>query len=1293
MMEVRPIKLFKRLHKFGVGLAATILTSSALLSGVGGTSTTVEAKDADHVGMTYLEIKVNTGSNTLSGVVNTEGQFNSWGGSDVAESSEYKKEQITWGHLNWEHVKQTLNGKTIHIPASSDGTANTGASGGLFTTKNGGDPFKERYKDLNDDGSSKDEVSILVLSFPGWGGGDRIPNLNDGKNALSSAVGDKGRNDDNNQTYSRIDETGASNAASAVNNKLVGSLNAALEEFSSKLRNSSGNKVSLSREGTINAVWLLANGYWPEPGKTVTYNETTGTISRNGLKKMKVEVVDNPWKHDEAGTTLVTVKPEVTRTKDQGQNSEGYTYAVTKGYMGGVGDSSSENYASDAYAITWYDIAMSISAQYAYNTTEDQSEASSTVVGDQVGGFMYSMVSGLLSMFNIQSVDQVVFGDGGHLLKSGVFSILMVVQTPFIIAAVLILGLVILDAYRKTNMQYLSTGEQRSIMSSLGRVTNALIAIALTPLGVMLLIYLDQEIVKFAIGLNAVFAGFNYGAGWEGPMKAVGWIADAVTGTVGLGVNAILAIVLAGIDVKYTWRYIARAISFALYFCISPIMFALDALKGSGRLFEFGPSAGMIWKNLTGTILMRGTDALGVVFSLHLSRLLFGSGVLIKIMSLLSAEALTNTIQNLLGVQDASIKGISQTGQNIWNNTKKATLAAGAAGASIIGAKGYASYRSGKNKDAQEILNAKGLGKTGDKVETVVDSFGADPTPISTSPANPKLKNNGKNTGGSGAPILTTPTSTPIEVDGAPTESTPGVVHANGESQVEFGEAVTVQGAVGNVDSGYVEGGTPVSAGGTYDNGLGGRTNATNGGGIPQAPSGTDTGEGDPKPSLWSKVKPLPGAWGNAVAQGWGSRGVTGDKNTIEGGGMNRENYAPRDADNYKVVDGRVRNKGFKDAFREGGGLSQGLSYKMQGLRDAGRGLGRFAGGAATVLKPGDLLKTAGVAAFAASSTLTNTKLDNYAATAIATNQMEDALTGHTTSSIGNNFARSFFGRAIGMTPGAFTMDEVTADGYEQVSPMGGAAATSKVDDGYKHNQRAYTDADGNVTGVRSLTSFGSDVKNRNDQEALNAARTLHNSDLGNKTFTTGGTKITTMTRDQVIDAIDANAFGQVNPQHAQLAQYMTENGYDEMQFDDSEHVGFRQQLQRVGKEDIAGAPEGTYQDSLGKILDGGGGTIRDHRGQVITREGEQAAVYSDALQGSRQVMKAQYSKPIESAIRSNNGAELKALLKEQSQFASNPDAFITKYGTGGVPQPKKKEPSGAGDKVTADGNAPIEEV
>ena len=65
-------------------------------------------EDASHTGMTYLEVQINTGGNNLNGVVNTEGQFNSWGGSDVAESTEYKKEQITWGAKNWAHTVALL---------------------------------------------------------------------------------------------------------------------------------------------------------------------------------------------------------------------------------------------------------------------------------------------------------------------------------------------------------------------------------------------------------------------------------------------------------------------------------------------------------------------------------------------------------------------------------------------------------------------------------------------------------------------------------------------------------------------------------------------------------------------------------------------------------------------------------------------------------------------------------------------------------------------------------------------------------------------------------------------------------------------------------------------------------------------------------------------------------------------------------------------------------------------------------------------------------------------------------
>ena len=682
-------------------------------------------EDASHTGMTYLEVQINTGGNNLNGVVNTEGQFNSWGGSDVAKSTEYKKEQITWGAKNWAHTVALLGNAKTNASASPEQAAKgemitkaapdvpdgLGNDGKLFSTSLKGTDFKDKTSELHEDGKGGSEAVSLTMSFPGWGANDRVPNVTTGSNTAVHATAGGDRNNKDDGTFSSIDGTAASNAASAVNNKLIGDLNAAIQDFTARMRTKDGKKVQLSREGLINVVWLLANGYFPKPGSTVEYDQNTSAVSMTNLQKGQIQVPDKPWKRTTAGEAVAYFKPAGGRTSTQSGEEYNYTYAVVKGYDAGVGDPGSKTFGSDAYALSWYDVAMAISAQVAYNTVEDQSEASSTVVGDQVGSFMYTMVSGLLSLLQVKTVDDLVFGEAGNLLKGGVFNILMVVQTPFIIASILILGLVILDAYRKSNMAYLSTGEQRSIMSSVGRVTNALIAIALTPLGVMLLIYLDQEIVKFAIGINSVFAGFNYGTSFSTAMESLGWFGDVLSGIAGLGVNAILAIILAGVDIKYTWRYIARAISFALYFCMAPVLFALDALKGNGRLFEFGPTAGMIWKNLTGTVLMRSVDALGIVFSLHLGRILFGSGMLIKILSLLSAEAITNTIAGMLGVSDTSVKGLAQTGEGIFNKAKGALTAAGSATAAVTGARVMAAVKSGKNLDHQEIIKAQ----TGDR--------------------------------------------------------------------------------------------------------------------------------------------------------------------------------------------------------------------------------------------------------------------------------------------------------------------------------------------------------------------------------------------------------------------------------------------------------------------------------------------------------------------------------------------------------------------------------------------------
>lgn len=1215
---------------------------------------TASAKDASHQGMTYLEVKVDTGTNQVTGIVNTEGQFNSWGGSDVAESSEYKKEQITWGHHNWNLVSTLLNSNKITIPISVP------TGGETFTVKGGSPDFESATKDLKEDGKGSGEAVALVMSFPGWGAGDRVPDVSAGNKSVSALITDGDRNGDDAGQFKSIDGTAAANSANAVSNKLIGGLNQAIADFAEQTRTNEGNKVQFSREGMANVIWLLASGKFPKPGTQVKYDDATGKISGEFVN-MKVNKVKDPWNKSRAGETLVTLESPG-KDGDKTEVDTDYVYAVVKGYQGGVGKSGSDTYASDAYALTWFDVAMSLSAQMVADTIEDESEASTTVVGDQVNSFMYTVISGTLGLFNIKKTDEVVFGESGNLLRSNVYNILNVVQAPFLAAAMLILGLVILEAYRKTNMNYLSTGEQRSVMSSVGRIANAVLAMAFTPLLAILLIYLDQMIVDFAIGLNALFNGFNYSTGWQEQMEKLGMFGSLINGVLGFlnPANLILAIVMAGIDIKFTWRYIARAISFGLYYCISPVLFALDALKGSGRLFEFGPTAGMIWKNMAGAILMRGMDALGIVFSLALSKILFGAGMLIKIMSLLSAEAISNTVAGMIGVQDSSIKGIAQTGEGIFNKAKTAIMAGAGVAATAVGSKAFAAYKSGKNKDDAERLAAM----NGDPGAKPKAGSLQDEAQIQSGNGrtNPKLKSAAK----SSAPGSNTGTGS------SGTESGTNIAHSGGAGQ-ELDAPVAVAAVSGAPEQPLVEGNA-------IDNGLGSRENRSGEGRATQTVAqvvessapGSNTGEEKSK-SLWGKLKSGVGgsAIGNAFMQGATNKGIHGDSSTVPGGGMNRANRHAFDAKNYKLGErGQIVNKGLWDGLRENGknmsGLKAGLAYKGNSLRDAGRGAVRALGGAATAFKPRDFAKIAAASAFAASSTLTKTSLDGYAATAITANMMQNTFTGAPKSSVGGNLARSFFGRSMGLKEGAMTFDEITADGYGNTSSALGKgeekSEASKEMAKYS-TERAVMPND--VDTMLSRTSFGGDVKNKYDKAAFDAASALHAKN-GNGA-TTGG--MTRMSLDQVINSIDDNAFNQVNPQFAQLSQYMVENGYERMHTNGDE-VWFDSRLQRETTADLANAEDGSFERHLVKTMQNSQDHMTSDGNKVfkLTDDGN-ADVYGDTLAENRALMSNQYSSATSQAIKDGNGKELKTLLREQRDMAYSPDKFISKY-PGGIPTP-----------------------
>ena len=1247
-----------KFRKFSALFAVIILLSSVFGAAMGGSSElNVEAKDASHVGMTYLQVLADSGNNQISGTVNTEGQFNSWGGSDVAESTEYKKEQITWGSKNWQHIKNVLSSKGT-IPNVPD---SLGSDGALLNNKDKGQKFKEATSSLNTDGKDEPYAVSLTMSFPGWGAGDRVPDVTSNGNVAKSSINRNGDRNGDNATFASIDSQAASNAAAAVNNKLIGGLNAALEYMVSRTRNQSGQKATLSREGLINAVWLLANGYMPREGKTITYNEKTSTFENvsESMVKGKAVIANKPWNHDKAGDVVAEIQaPEDAKSGSgldrttAGDNTK-YAYAVVKGYAPGVGTRGSDHYGTDAYAISWYDIAMALSAQVAYDTIKDESKASSTVVGDQVNNFMYSLVSGILSIFNIQSVDKVVFGDGGNLLKSGVFAILMVVQGPFITAAILILALVVLDAYRKTNMQYLSTGEQRSIMSSVGRVTNALIMIALTPFLVGLLIYLDQEIVKLAIGLNAVFLGFNYGTTWETQMSNLGLLGTAIDNVVGLGVGAILSLVMAGIDVKFTWRYIARAVSFGLYFCMAPVIFALDSLKGNGRLFEYGPTTGNIWKNLIGVILQRGMDALGIVFSLQLSKLLFGGGMIIKIMSLLSGEAISNTVMGLVGVSDTSVKGIAQTGRDVFGKAKTAAMAAGSVVGGVALAKAGAAVMSGRNRDKEAILSQL-TGSAPSSVTNTAGSFGKEVTKKSIE----KLSANKP------TPNTQSPTSTESNTGGG----TLSVANTDGAVNNQPAE-VSVVGAKGNFDQEELvttvdSTGAPVS--GTaqiISNGL--ETPHSSSDKSSPTLSNTDSGSGtlintgEGKPSLWNRFS-------DNFVQGFTNDGVHGDRNTEKAGGRGmRENRYDIDARNYEIdANGKVRAKNLKgsmgqlgrDASRALGALANPFG---SGIFDKSKSKGERAVGAL-----GGIGKTAAAAAFAASSTVTKTRLDNYAATAIAGNLMEKVVTGGVGESSISRFSKSFLGRSIGLTPGAFTFDEISADGSSYKSAMGGQAPSvagqGRMPDGYDLATR-----DNNNGTITSRTSWSGDTKNKADKLAHTSANILSRGT--GVDFTRGG--VMTMSREQVMNAMDNNKYGAFDSEAAQLFDYMNTNGYDTVRYSTGDDkVAFDRNLQRSETVQLSDAQPGSEELWYKNQLAQSGGTMVAGQGRMITTVGDDgnAHIYQD-MTTDRQMVARQYEGYMKKAREAGDATAIKKAYKEQAEVVQNPQLLGELY-KGGIP-------------------------
>ena len=133
-------------------------------------------------------------------------------------------------------------------------------------------------------------------------------------------------------------------------------------------------------------------------------------------------------------------------------------------------------------------------------------------------------------------------------------------------------------------------------------------------------IYLNGALVKMAAQMSHFMKTMQTTGAATGGNAVSSFFANLLGFS---GITSILvSFVLIGINIKFTWRYVARAISFGIYFVIAPVVFALDALKGDGRLLNFGSGTANIMKNLIGLVFQQTLDALGIAFAINVGRII-----------------------------------------------------------------------------------------------------------------------------------------------------------------------------------------------------------------------------------------------------------------------------------------------------------------------------------------------------------------------------------------------------------------------------------------------------------------------------------------------------------------------------------------------------------------------------------------------------------------------------------------------------------------------------------------------
>lgn len=660
----------------------------------------VQAKDSSHTGAAYLQVELDPGGHRIQSNVSYSPIGNAWFGQDVTKSPEWMAEKISWSPESWKFTGALLDSGSVDQAVASVGNIKTFTTGKYWSPTKTAESFKTETAPMENTETGRGN---LALTFPGWAAADRVFVLN--KDGTHSKGIDRNA-DDTSSEFSRIDSKNAATAAGRVNDNLVAELNRALEDNYGQLVTNKGKRnPDLSTEGFMNLLWATVGGKFPDTGKTWTYNEVDYSIDTSGSVPIKSVLAKDVWNKKSSTDKLLQIYPN----RKGAVKSDAYTYAVPKGYHAGVGSGSTVDSGgkrgSDLYAITWFDIAMGATSATVRAEKQETDDSNSTVVGEQVDNWFYKALSALVSTLGVRNADDLVFGEWGNLFKNNTFPMFMAVQTPFIILAFMILSVAVVNAIRRSTKDYLSVGDVRSLQDVFGQAINAVLMIIFLNVILFGAIYLNGALVKMAAQMSHFMKTMQTTGAASGDNAVSSFFANLLGFS---GITSILvSFVLIGINIKFTWRYVARAISFGIYFVIAPVVFAIDALKGDGRLLNFGSGTANIMKNLIGLVFQQALDALGIAFAINVGRIIFGNGVIVTILGFLSIEAITNALMGMFGVQAGSIRGIAEAGQTWHQKGVEGLKRAGAFLGGAMAAKGYAAVKSGRNRDDEAILRKK----------------------------------------------------------------------------------------------------------------------------------------------------------------------------------------------------------------------------------------------------------------------------------------------------------------------------------------------------------------------------------------------------------------------------------------------------------------------------------------------------------------------------------------------------------------------------------------------------------